>query len=470
MANAASSAIPLPTSEGAAQPGADGKPALSFSPSTRFDAAALQDSDEGGSDPDDLGPGQLDSVRERMYRDKARDAIRKEQVHMEGFLYKKAGSGASKALLVYRRSSEEKLKRIVRADEIVDVRHVSRRNHSFVFEIETPERSFFFEASSDQELATWLSRLREVVAAVNASSDSASNRRRSSDSRRTTAPRSSTATEPFHSLPAGSRRSQDPAPPVHALFGDPDAAPACDAAPRGTALGLHIEIQPPHAAAVHFTDEAATALPDGINPGHEPQPLLVDEDDEEPNFNVAQRREIEDRLDQDRVVLRGYLLKQDKLRQWRRRWFVLRQNSLSYYHDDKENGVKQILRHHDIYDVRAPDPSTAKAKSLHRTYFKLVTGKRNYWLAHDDTAKAREWFNALRSWTEVATETKPPQALARSAPARTGLTVPPPPPPQHPSNVQGHRVFSPATSPACHSGSPVPITHHASSHALGPSQ
>ncbi|KAJ1654448.1 hypothetical protein GGF38_004942, partial [Coemansia sp. RSA 25] len=160
----------------------------------------------------------------------------------------------------------------------------------------------------------------------------------------------------------------------------------------------------------HDSVDVAAALPPGVDQGHEPAPVIEEdeaddegEEDEEPNFNVSHRREIETRLEEDRVILRGYLLKQDKLRQWRRRWFVLRQNTLSYYHNDKEYEVKQILRRDDIHDIRGPDPSTAKARSLRRTYFKVVGAKRNYWLAHDEASVAREWFNALVLWNEPTT-------------------------------------------------------------------
>ncbi|KAJ1849312.1 hypothetical protein LPJ70_000551 [Coemansia sp. RSA 2708] len=432
MASTASSAIPLPASEPTPQAG--DKPALTFSPSTRFPAEQAE-SDEG-SDPDDLAGPQLDAVRERVGRDQARDAIRKEQAWNKRWCVLR-----SQALLIYKHSSEEKLKRIVRADEIVDVRHVSRRNHSFVFEVETPERSFFFEASSEQELVTWTARMRAVVAAVNASSD-ASNRR-SSDA--------------FLSLPAPRRAADTHAQAIFAVSDGPDDAGA-ERPPRpvrmASTLGLRIEPGRPANAPL----DAAGALPPGIDRGHEPQPIDGDDDDE-PNFSEAQRLEIERRLDADRVVLRGYLLKQDKLRQWRRRWFVLRQNTLAYYHDDREYEVKQILRHHDIYDVRAPDPSTAKAKSLHRTYFKLVAAKRNYWLAHDDAAVAREWFAALRLWCESAAYPSL-AAVAKSAPARTGLPAAP---------IHAPRVYSPATSPA-HADPPPPIGRHASSNALKPSR
>ncbi|KAJ2849221.1 hypothetical protein IWW36_002794 [Coemansia brasiliensis] len=492
MASTASSAIPLPASEATSQP-TEGKPVLTFSPSTKFPETPsehhhhVESDDGGGSDPDDLVATQLDSIREKLYRDKARDAIKKEQVHMEGFLYKKAGSGASKAwnkrwcvlrsqaLLIYKHLSESKLKRIIRADEIVDVRHVDRRNHSFVFEVETPERSFYFEASSEQELDTWLRRLRAVVAAINSSSDAASVRR-SSDSRHAAIPRNSAA-DTFSSLPnSSSRRAQDTTTSAQAIFIPNDRGeistlaaerishPGMTRMPSTPTLRIDTGRTPADPI------EIGSALPPGINPGHEPIPVLDTneyDEDEEPNFTEDQRREIEQRLLEDRVILRGYLLKQDKLRQWRRRWFVLRQNTLSYYHDDKEYQVKQILRRHDIYDVRAPDPSTAKAKSLHRTYFKLVAAKRNYWLAHDDSLVAREWFNSLRMWNDASNFTNPPakqlmnaSTTARSAPSRPlGLGL-----------LQSPRVYSPATSPAYHQNSPMQLARQTSTTALDPSQ
>ncbi|KAJ2607531.1 hypothetical protein H4S08_004793 [Coemansia sp. RSA 1365] len=474
------------------------KPVLTFSASTKFAATPVEpqrsaqiESDDAGSDPDDQVANQLDSMHERLCRDRVRDAIKKEQVHMEGFLYKKAGGGASKAwnkrwcvlrsqaLLIYKRLSEKKLKRIIRADEIVDVRHVNRRNHEFVFEIETPQRDFFFEASSEQELETWIARLQAVVSAVNSNSDTASNRR-SSDSRHATAPRTSahSITDAFMSLPVvstASRRAQDP---VQAIFPANDAdnavaheecipvpiekrPPRSDPTHKLSTLGLRIETPRSRAALQFLSDhlaEIVTALPPGINPGHEPCPIADaegcdDDDDDEPNFNVDQRGEIEMRLEGDRVIMRGYLLKQDKLRQWRRRWFVLRQHTLSYYHDDKEYEVKQILRHHDIYDVRAPDPSTAKARSLHRTYFKVVAAKRNYWLAHDDAAKASEWFNALLKWNQATDVGTVPTTGSHSLPAQ-------------PVTAAGH-IFSTNTDQHLYRNQPPPIIRHASSNLLG---
>ncbi|KAJ2389231.1 hypothetical protein GGI05_003563, partial [Coemansia sp. RSA 2603] len=374
----------------------------------------------------------------------------------------------SQALLIYKRFSEEKLKRLIRVEEIVDVHHIERRNHSFVFEIETPGRSFLFEASSEQELVSWVGRIRAVVAEFNTSNSggSRSNSMRKSsesycDARQhsldksnedensgqlalelgrmqfatasrvvSTPPPKESSDSPFMSLPSvGIRRSQSTIKAANAIFTSLNTEEACGDQ-QGTSSMVQFSADP--------GDAATTALPPGINPGHEPAPIVEEdgEEDEEPNFNVAQRREIENRLFEDRVILRGYLLKQDKLRQWRRRWFVLRQNTLSYYHNDKEYEVKQIIRRHDVHDIRGPDPSTAKARSLHRTYFKLVTEKRSYWLAHDDSAKAREWFTAMVRWSEGLAMS--PVAIRQSVSA------------QHPASVAASgasKIYSASTSP-----------------------
>ncbi|KAJ2437904.1 hypothetical protein GGF42_008474, partial [Coemansia sp. RSA 2424] len=307
------------------------------------------------------------------------------------------------------------------------------------------------------------------------------------------------APDAFMSLPASAtQRTYTPAIPANSIFAAQDAGVGRSDGNEPTAHvriveplhvcndlegvatpsspGLRIEtpqaISLAHAASQsthnHDSVDVAAALPPGVDQGHEPAPVIEEdeaddegEEDEEPNFNVSHRREIETRLEEDRVILRGYLLKQDKLRQWRRRWFVLRQNTLSYYHNDKEYEVKQILRRDDIHDIRGPDPSTAKARSLRRTYFKVVGAKRNYWLAHDEASVAREWFNALVLWNEPTTSSAFTTKLGglASPSLRHSISIQPTaggsgnsssavPPPAG----LGHRVFSAFTSPSA----PVP--------------
>ncbi|KAJ1917455.1 hypothetical protein H4219_003198 [Mycoemilia scoparia] len=120
--------------------------------------------------------------------------------------------------------------------------------------------------------------------------------------------------------------------------------------------------------------------------------------DEELNVGDEKRREIMLQLQQDQVLKNGYLLKQDRLKQWRKRWFVLRSNSLSYYPDDREYVLAQIIPRSTLYDVRGPDPCSNKARSSKRGYLKVVTTQRNYWLASDEPHEAQLWLDALRDW------------------------------------------------------------------------
>ena len=142
------------------------------------------------------------------------------------------------------------------------------------------------------------------------------------------------------------------------------------------------------------------------------------EDDQMPEEDLdvedEKRREILSQLQQDQVLKSGYLLKQDRLKQWRKRSFVLRSNSLSYYPDDKEYVLAQIIPRSNLYDVRGPDPCTSKARSAKRGYLKVVTTQRNYWLASDEPFEAQLWLNALRDWQAGKLQPTSPENLISS--------------------------------------------------------
>ncbi|KAI8325452.1 PH-domain-containing protein [Martensiomyces pterosporus] len=498
MTNTASSAMPMPVKDSAPQKAALGStgPVLTFAPSTKFSplshrrTTSSHESDEAGSDPDDLLTSQIEQDKAKLKRDIAERAIEKEKEQMCGFLYKKAGGAGkawnkrwcvlrSQALSIYKNNSEYKLKRIIRADEIEAVCAVEKRNHPFAFMVGTRERSFYFEASSKQELELWVDAVQRVVLALSDNgstqptrpshgcqkkldeedrdlANTAGSRQYATTSRMATASPPVASGDAFLSLPSASgvgtgsahgtsQRNAAVLRPAQSIFpaesevaaskqsssnnnGDgnsrdaptsisaqpiqPDT-PAKEMSTSSPGLRVDTSVSPRYLSkqggdvrAVSEATEVATALPPGVDPEHEPVPVAEEEgeaeEDDEPNFNVDQRREIENKLAEDQVILSGYLLKQDKLRQWRKRWFVLRRNTLSYYHNKKEYELKQILRPSDIYAIREPDPCTAKAKSLRRGYFKVVTVKRSYWLAHDDIVEAARWFQTLEQWKDGA--------------------------------------------------------------------
>ncbi|KAJ1949190.1 hypothetical protein EC988_004870, partial [Linderina pennispora] len=245
MANTASSAMPLPVKDSAAQTIPNGEPVLTFAPSTRFSpppiarrrTASSHDSDEQDTDPDDLVASQTDLAREQLKRDVVGPGLVKEKEVKCGFLAKRTG-GAGKAwnkrwcvlrlqsLSIYKNNSEYKLKRIIRVDEIVSVKPIEKRNRPFAFMVTTNDRSFYFDASSSQELDSWLEAVQRAIDIVNGQDGRESDetvRRQFATASRALSPQATTAQATagdFFSLPAAGnqRRSSGMARAVHTIF------------------------------------------------------------------------------------------------------------------------------------------------------------------------------------------------------------------------------------------------------------
>ncbi|KAJ1652220.1 hypothetical protein IWQ61_007394 [Dispira simplex] len=95
------------------------------------------------------------------------------------------------------------------------------------------------------------------------------------------------------------------------------------------------------------------------------------------------------------VLKRSYLLKRDKYKHWGKRWFVLRPKSLSYYRNNKENGVPRIIPLDQLRGLREPSPDSHKAK---KPIFCLQSNKRNYWLCADTKQLADTWKELLMTY------------------------------------------------------------------------
>ncbi|OMJ24664.1 Sterol 3-beta-glucosyltransferase [Smittium culicis] len=124
--------------------------------------------------------------------------------------------------------------------------------------------------------------------------------------------------------------------------------------------------------------------------------LIAESSLQQPQGDMSQIEKIQQQFANDQVLKSGYLYKQGRLKGWYKRWFVLRSNSLSYYHNNKEYKLNQIFPKSSIFDARLPDPSSNKASSTKRSYFRLVTLKRSYWLAHDDANTISDWISAIK--------------------------------------------------------------------------
>ncbi|OMJ28740.1 Differentially expressed in FDCP 6-like protein [Smittium culicis] len=124
--------------------------------------------------------------------------------------------------------------------------------------------------------------------------------------------------------------------------------------------------------------------------------IIAESSLQQPQGDMSQIEKIQQQFANDQVIKSGYLYKQGRLKGWYKRWFVLRSNSLSYYHNNKEYKLNQIFPKSCIFDARLPDPSSNKASSTKRSYFRLVTLKRSYWLAHEDANTISDWISAIK--------------------------------------------------------------------------
>ncbi|OXG28298.1 PH domain-containing protein [Cryptococcus neoformans Ze90-1] len=100
--------------------------------------------------------------------------------------------------------------------------------------------------------------------------------------------------------------------------------------------------------------------------------------------------ELQRGMEGQRVVMSGYLYKkQEKRRAWKKRWFVLRNEKLAYYKDDKEYSLKRVINLREIHTVA---PVVIKK---HPNTFGIVVPKRTFFVKAPSVAEMDEWVHAI---------------------------------------------------------------------------
>ncbi|KAJ1923920.1 hypothetical protein IWQ60_005557 [Tieghemiomyces parasiticus] len=132
---------------------------------------------------------------------------------------------------------------------------------------------------------------------------------------------------------------------------------------------------------------------------------MPDDDDEGDDDDVSSDEDLsitvydpsfQESFNSAEILHRGYLLKRDKYKQWRKRWFVLRMRSLSYYRSEKQQDLPRVILLEKVQSIREPRSDSSKSK---RPCLRLGTPKRSYWLCGDSQSCIDTWGDYLRMLT-----------------------------------------------------------------------
>ncbi|KAF9122924.1 hypothetical protein BGW39_009401 [Mortierella sp. 14UC] len=109
--------------------------------------------------------------------------------------------------------------------------------------------------------------------------------------------------------------------------------------------------------------------------------------DMEPELDLGVSRET---LHEGQVLKAGYLHKKgERIKIWKKKWFVLRTSKLAYYKDSKEYELLRII---DIRDIHKAAEMVVKNKT---GVFVILTPRRTFTVQADSTAEMEQWINAI---------------------------------------------------------------------------
>ncbi|KAI8986965.1 hypothetical protein BDB01DRAFT_784119 [Pilobolus umbonatus] len=286
-------------------------------------------------------------------------------------------------LAMYKDDREYKLLRIIDLHEIHKVVQVtSKDKYKCVFAIVTPKRTYYVQAMDQTEMDDWISQINHAKKELRLydADDDCSSVDRDEDVPSNTQQHQQLRDKRLgHEKPSKitpldipTRRSSQVYQPnnSHPQYGVSSSSSV------GTPLseysvGCNYPLSPTLDNNPHPIDGVASS-----------------EDDEEYSADKANYKAEENK---NRVLIEGYLLKLGRIKGWRKRWFVLRTDSLSYYENDKEYSPHRIIPLSDIIDSLEISP-ISKSKQY---CFKVITPKRNYILCTSTVNNLDSWLNAL---------------------------------------------------------------------------
>lgn len=367
------------------------------------------------------------------------EELQQEKVIKSGYLLKKGERRKSwkkrwfvlrkTKLAYYKDEKEYKLLHIINMSIAHAIDEVKIKTHAYCFGIVTRQRTYYMKAASREELDEWLEALWHVQTAISSSRQNSIVRE---DGVRSPADGKSgesgeNVAEPFSQSPEGDDSINDqienlpegdavangnvsllrkvslthPPPPssvnepvlriTTALTTDrPSSKPLRPGDPFQSTTSPYSFSPTAHSPLFQMQQNS-----DIIDPGNE----FIESSEEEGDFFEDEEGEIPTtdepagRKEDNVVVTSGYLLKRGaKYNGWKKRWFVLRNQKLSYYKNEKEYEIRGMIPLRSVLDVLDCTPPTKHKRHC----FRVITPSRPFICCAESAESAKAWISALR--------------------------------------------------------------------------
>ncbi|KAL1918365.1 uncharacterized protein VTP21DRAFT_3025 [Calcarisporiella thermophila] len=329
----------------------------------------------------------------------AKEILQNEKVLKSGYLLKKGEKRKtwkkrwfvlrSTQLAYYKDEREYKLLRLLELDDIHNVEEVKLKHHENVFAIVTPSRTYYVRTDNKQDKELWI---REINQAINELKDEEDP---IDDEQPLTVSNAGV-------VPIDIPQQRRPSIGLSSLSST--FAPVLSSSPTQQQQGvdashngnLKLNIPSGHS----YTSNKSTPIspltpssPSGASYVRDISDAYASSEEEDLFEDTPQQaKQIPDNSsDGNQVLLQGYLLKLGRNKSWRKRYFVLRTNRLSYYRHEKDSKEHRAFSLTTILDALEIDPiSNSKPYCL-----KIVMPKRNLILCAPTENDLQVWLEAL---------------------------------------------------------------------------
>ncbi|EJU05077.1 PH-domain-containing protein [Dacryopinax primogenitus] len=329
--------------------------------------------------------------------------LRDEQVIKAGYLLKKGERrkawqkrwfvlrGAK--LAYYKSDAEYRLLQLIPTSSISAVQPVTLKKYGHAFALITASRTYYLRAETEREAQDWVAALREIAR------DAKEEEAEELESAMNVASPASVTNQLSAPLPPRISLSTKHTSPILGTSSDSDE---------------HRSPQSPPGRSRSSSTAMATSLPTVPPSPVAPTPASAP--------STGMLRSVSTKRDPNKPILQGYMTKMGKRKQWRKRWFVLKESGLEYgkSHMDTRSHrsipISQILH---AVEYAPPDPKShhhlphlphsPPEKSIIDTsglgpeeahIFKVITPERAYILCAPSEDEEIKWLSALRALIE----------------------------------------------------------------------